>query len=323
MNRTIGALALALLLFIVPPGLRAQPVPAAAPVARIVVPFAPGANTDLLARMYAQAFTEALGTRFIVENKPGGGTNIAAESVARAAPDGQTLFVAQFASHAANRWLYDKLPYDPIKDFVGVGMMAETPFFLLVNAKSPVHSVADLVRFARQKPGGVSYGSSAIGSPIHIAGELLRMQAGIQAVHVPYRGAGPAAADLVAGNLDFMFDATAVNLVKSGQLRALAVADSERWPGQPDIPSMAEQGFPDFRVKGFFALVAPAHTPAPILERLNAVMVAYASRPEVQARMIGMQVSALPLSQAQTDAYLLRESTRWEQVVKASGAKVE
>lgn len=290
---------------------------------RIVVPFAPGANTDLLARMYAQAFTEAFGQRFIVENKPGGGTNIAAEAVARAPPDGHTLFVAQFASHAANRWLYDKLPYDPIKDFTAVGMMAETPFFLLVNARSPVQSVADLVALARRKPGGVSYGSSAVGSPIHIAGELLRAQAGIAAVHIPYKGAGPAAMDLVGGNLDFMFDATAMSLVKTGQLRVLAVADSERWPGQPDVPSMAEQGFPNFRLKGFFALVAPAHTPEPILERLNAIMLGFASRPDVQAKLLSMQVSALPLSRAQTNAYLERESTRWEQVIKASGAKAE
>ncbi|MDB5874270.1 MAG: Tricarboxylate transport protein TctC [Ramlibacter sp.] len=290
---------------------------------KIVVPFAAGANTDLLARMYAQVFTEALGQRFIVENKPGGGTNIAAESVAHAAPDGYTLFVAQFASHAANKWLYDKLNYDPVKDFAPVGMMAETPFFLLVNAKSPFHTVSDLVNFGKQKPGGLSYGSSAVGSPIHIAGELLRMQAGIKAVHVPYKGAGPAAIDLVGGNLDFMFDATAMSLVRSGQLRALAVADSERWPGQPGVPSMAEQGFPNFSVKGFFALVAPARTPEPVLERLNAIMVEYAKRADVQARMTGMQVSALPISRAQTQAYLERESTRWEQVVKASGAKAE
>ncbi|MFM9993333.1 MAG: Bug family tripartite tricarboxylate transporter substrate binding protein [Burkholderiaceae bacterium] len=290
---------------------------------KIVVPFAPGANTDLLARMYAQVIGEALNQRVLVENKPGSGTNLAAEYVARSAPDGYTFFVTQFASHAANKWLYDKLSYDPIKDFTAVGMMAETPFFLLVSAQSNIHSVQDLVNLGKQKPGGLSFGSSAIGSPIHIAGELLRMQSNTKAVHVPYKGAGPAAIDLVGGNLDFMFDATAMSLVKAGKLRALAVADSERWHGQPTVPSMAEQGFPNFRVKGFFTLVAPAGTPEAILERLNAIMVEYARRPDVQTKMTGMQVSALPLSRQQTDAYLLKESTRWEQVVKTSGAKAE
>jgi tripartite-type tricarboxylate transporter receptor subunit TctC len=321
MNRILFMISLALLQFSVAPSWAQSGYPSR--VVKIVVPFAPGANTDLLARMFAQAFTDALDQRFIVENKPGGGTNIAAESVARSAPDGYTLLVATFASHAANKWLYDKLAYDPIQDFAAVGMMAETPFFLLVNAKSSIHSVTDLVNYAKQKPGGVSYGSSAVGSPIHIAGELLRVQSGIQAVHIPYRGAGLAAADLIGGNLDFMFDATAMSLVKSGQLRALAVADSERWPGQPDIPSMAEQGFPDFQVKGFFVLVAPARTPEPILERLNGIMVDYVKRPDIRAKLQGMWVSALPLTRGQTHAYLVRESTRWEQVVKASGAKAE
>jgi tripartite-type tricarboxylate transporter receptor subunit TctC len=288
---------------------------------RIVVPYPPGGATDITARVFGQGLGELLGQQFIIDNKPGAGTNLAAAIVARSAPDGYTFYVASFASHGVNKWLYKSLSYDPDKDFVAAAMMVRSPQFLITSLSLPVNSVQELVRLAKTRK--LTYASVGIGSPNHIAGELFRMQSNINVVHVPYKGSAPANVGLLGGEVDFMFDATAMQHVHQGKLKALAVAHTERWPTEPDIPSMAEVGLPGVVVAPFFALVAPTGTPIPILDRINEATRAVAKRPEVAAKLAPISVLPFPLTRQQTADFLREQSTRWAPVVKASGAVVD
>lgn len=288
---------------------------------RIVVPYPPGGATDTTARLFGQGLGELLGQQFIIDNRPGGGTNIGAAFVARSAPDGYTLFVASFASHGVNKWLYKSLSYDPDKDFAAVAMMVRSPQFLVLSLSLPVNTVHDLIRLAKTQK--LTYGSVGIGSPNHIAGELFRMQTGINVVHVPYKGSAPANVGLLGGEIDYMFDATVMQFVHQGKLKALAVAHTERWPTEPDIPSLAELGFPGVVVAPFFALVAPVNTPVPILDRLNEATRAVAKQPDIATRLAPISVLPYPLTRRETADFLREQSTKWAPVVKASGAKVD
>jgi tripartite-type tricarboxylate transporter receptor subunit TctC len=241
--------------------------------------------------------------------------------VARAAPDGYTLFVASFASHGVNKWLYKSLSYDPDKDFVSVAMMVRSPQFLVLSLALPVNSVHDLIRLAKTQK--LTYGSVGIGSPNHIAGELFRMRTGINVVHVPYKGSAPANVGLLGGEIDFMFDATVMQFVHQGKLKALAVAHTERWPTEPDIPSLAELGFPGIVVAPFFALVAPANTPVPVLDKLNEATRTVAKQPDIATKLAPISVLPYPLTRKETTDFLNEQSTKWAPVVKASGAKVD
>ncbi len=292
-------------------------------VVRIVVPYAPGGATDSAARVFAQGLAELLGQQFIIDYKPGGGTNIGAAFVAQSAPDGYTLYVANFASHGVNKWLYKKLAYDPDKDFAPVAMMTLSPQFLVVHPSVPVKSVRDLVRLAKTSPGKLTYGSPGIGSPNHIAGELFRMQADIKVVHVPYKGSALSSLGLLGGETDYIFDATAMTYVHAGRLKVLAVAYTKRWPTEPDVPSMAELGFPGVSVEPFFALVAPANTPVPVLQKLNDATRIVAKRPDVAAKLAPIGVIPTALTLNETADFLREQSTKWAPVVKASGAKVD
>jgi len=288
---------------------------------KIVVPYPPGGATDVTARIFGQALAELLGQQFIVDNKPGGGTNIAAAFVAHSAPDGYTLYVANFASNGVNKWLYKNLSYDPKKDFAAAAMMVRSPQFLVVTLSLPVNSVADLVRLAKTRK--LTYGSVGIGSPNHIAGELFRMKTNINVVHVPYKGSAPANLGVLGGEVDFMFDTTIMQYVHQGKLKALAVAHTERWPTEPDIPSFAELGYPGIVVAPFFALVAPANTPVSILDKLNEATRTVAKQPDVAAKLAPISVLPFPLTRKETAEFLRDQSTKWEAVVKASGAKVD
>ncbi len=288
---------------------------------KIVVPYPPGGATDVTARLFGQGMGDLLGQQFLIENKPGGGTNIAAAYVARSAPDGYTLYVASFASHGVNKWLYKSLQYDPDKDFAAAGMMVRSPQFLVVNLSLPVNSVQDLINLAKTRK--LTYGSVGIGSPNHIAGELFRMQTHINVVHVPYKGSAPANLGVLGGEVDFMFDTTIMQYVHQGKLKALAVANLERWPTEPDIPTFAELGYPGIVVAPFFALVAPANTPVPILDKLNETIRAVAKQPDTAAKLAPISVLPFPLTRQQTADYLREQSTKWEPVVKASGARVD
>jgi len=290
---------------------------------KIVVPYAPGGATDSAARVFGQGLGELLGQQFIIDNKPGGGTNIGAAFVAHSAPDGYTLYVANFASNGVNKWLYKKLSYDPDKDFAPVAMMTLSPQFLVVHPSVPVKSVKDLVRLAKASPGKLTYGSPGIGSPNHIAGELFRMEANIKVVHVPYKGSAPSSIGLLGGETDYIFDATAMTYVHAGRLKALAVAYTKRWPTEPDVPSMAELGFPGVSVEPFFALVAPANTPVSILQKLNDATRTVAKRPDVATKLAPIGVIPTALTLKETADFLREQGTKWAPVVKASGAKVD
>ncbi|MBX6426333.1 MAG: tripartite tricarboxylate transporter substrate binding protein [Variibacter sp.] len=305
----------------------AVPAPAQTPYPakpiKIVVPYPPGGATDITTRIFAQGLTEILGQQVFVENKPGAATNIGAEYVARAAPDGYTLYVANFASHAVNRWLFKKLPFDPVADFTHVAMMVRGPMFLCVKPGLNVASVKELIELARQNPGKLTYGSTGNGSPNHISGELLKHLAKIDVVHVPYTGSAQLYNDLLAGQIDYGFDAAAIQFHRSGKLKCLGVASTFRWPTDPELPTLAESGVPGFDLVSFFGIVGPKGLPEPIVARLNAAFVAIAKRPETAERLAVTAVTPFPASLQETREFLLEQDKKWAPIVQASGAKID
>ncbi len=293
---------------------------------RVVLPYAAGGTTDIIARLYAKELSDLLGQQFVVENRPGGGTNIGAEIVARSAPDGYALYVVQAASHGINSSLFGKLSYDPIRDFSSAGFMARTAMFLVINPALPVSSVQGLVDYARAHPGKLNFGSAGNGSPHHLAAALLKQRTGVDIVHVPYKGAAPAITDLVGGRVQFAFlsfDGLASSMVREGKLKVLAVAASQRWPTEPQVPSMAESGFPDFEVLSFFGLSAPAKTPEPILEKLNRAMVEISKREETKKRLADMGLVPMSATRDEMTAFIVNEIEKWRPIVKAAGAKID
>lgn len=293
---------------------------------KIVVPYPPGGPTDAVARLYAKELGEKLGHQFVVENKPGAGTNIGAEVVARSAPDGYTLFVVQAASHGVNASLFRNLTYDPIKDFAAVGQMARTAMFLMATKLAPFNSAKELVAYAKAHPGKLSYASQGNGSPGHLAGALLGMTTGVEVVHVPYRGAAPALVDLAAGNVQFAFlsyDGVAKGLVKDGRIKVLAVATPNRWPTEADIPSMAEAGIENFQVLSFFGIAAPAKTPEPVLEKLSKAILEIGSRDDIKRKVIDMGLNPMSMTRQEMTAFISREIEYWRPVVKATGITID
>lgn len=290
---------------------------------KIVVPYPAGGATDIVVRVYAAGLTELLGQQFIVENRAGAGTNIGASYVAHSAPDGYTLYAANFASNAVNKWLYKKLSYDPEKDFAPAAMMTLSPQFLVVHPSVPVKSVKELVRLAKTSPGKLTYGSPGFGSPNHLAGELFRMQTDIKVVHVPYKGSALQNLGLLGGETDYIFTTDAMPHVRAGKLKVLAVAYTKRWPTEPDVPSMAELGFPGVSVEPFFALVAPANTAVSILQKLNDATRTIAKRPDVAAKLAPIAAIPTALTLKETTDFLREQGAKWAPVVKASGAIVD
>jgi tripartite-type tricarboxylate transporter receptor subunit TctC len=293
---------------------------------KVVVPYPAGGTTDVVTRLYAKGLADALGQQFIVENRPGGGTNIGAEYVARSAPDGHTLFVVQVASHGINPSLFSKLSYDAVKDFAAVGFMARTAMFLIVNPSLPVNSVNELLNYARANPGKLNFASQGNGSPGHLAGALLKQRAGVDIVHVPYKGAAQAITDLSGGQVQFSFlslDGTVASLVKEGKLKVLAVAAGKRWPTEPQIPSMSESGVSDFEALSFFGLAAPAGSPEPMLEKLNRLMVEMSKSEETRKRLAAMGLVPMTHTRAEMTAFIVNEIEKWRPIVKAAGAKID
>jgi tripartite-type tricarboxylate transporter receptor subunit TctC len=308
--------------FIAAPGVRAQERPI-----RIVVPFAPGGPIDVTTRLIADKARDALGT-VVIENRPGGGGGIGVAAVAKAAPDGHTLGIAAVAMHAINPWLYAKLPYDPLKDFVPVTQMVRTPNVLVMNAETArrlkITSLQDFVAHARANPGRLNYGSGGIGSAGHLGGEIFKQRAGIFAVHIPYGGGNPAQLALLSGQVDFNLDnlATAAPNIRSGKLLPLAVTTARRSPLLPEVPAMAET-WPGFEIDTWWGLIAPAGTPPATVTRLNAAFVAALNSPDVKARFADLMAEPAPSTPAQFSQLMQRELARYEKVVKASGAKAE
>jgi tripartite-type tricarboxylate transporter receptor subunit TctC len=304
------------------------PIPASAQTAwpakpiKIVVPYTPGGASDITTRFYAQGLTEILGQQVVVENKPGGGTNIAAEYVARSAPDGYTLYVANFASHAVNRHLFKSLPFDPVKDFTHVAMMNRAPLFLCVKPGSPFKTAGEIAEHGRKNPGKLTYGSTGNGSPNHISGENLKHLGKFDSVHVPYKGAAELNADLLAGQIDYAFDASVIAHHRSGKIKCIGVTTAKTWGTDPDIAPIADT-VPGFDLLSFFGIVGPAKIPADIVQKLNDAFVQVAKKPEMVSKLAVSGGIPYGASLKETQEFLTDVDQRWGPLVKATGAKVD
>ena len=294
---------------------------------RIFVPYAPGGPIDITARLMAERVKDSLGT-VIIENRPGGGGNIGADAVAKAAPDGLTIGIAAVATHAINPWLYAKMPYNAATDFAPITQMLRVPNVLVMNADTAqrlnIQTLADLVRYAKSHPGQLNVGSGGNGSAGHLAGEMFKRAAGIFAVHIPYHGGNPAQLALLSGQVDFNFDnlATAAPNIKAGKLKALAVTTAQRSNVLPDIPAMSET-LKGFEVDTWWGLVAPANTPPAMVARLHQAFSAALAATETKTRYGMMMIEPVSSTPEQFAAFMKRELTKYEPVVKASGAKVD
>jgi tripartite-type tricarboxylate transporter receptor subunit TctC len=291
---------------------------------KIVVPFAPGGGTDVIARALAQEMARDLGGSVIIENKPGAGTIIGTQAVATSAPDGYTLLMGTFAN-AVNPSLYAKLPYDPHRDFAAVSLISRSFNLVVVNPASPVKSIAELIAAAKAEPEKLSYGTYGTGTSAHLAGELFKHMVGVKLTTVPYKGAAPAITDLLGGQIHVIFTtvASAASLVEAGQLRAIAVTSAERSPAFPQLPTVAEAGVPGYAAEAWYGLYAPAKTPLEIIDRLNQ-SVAKAVQSEAFKKLSvneGLVMVAGP--PAQLDSYFAGEEARWRQVIKDAGIKAE
>lgn len=292
---------------------------------RLVVPFPPGGTTDILARDVGQKLTETLGQSVVIDNRPGAAGNIGAGIVAKSAPDGYTLLMGTVNTHAINPSLYLNIPYDNIKDFAPVILVARVPNVLEVNPGVPVYTVADLIKLAKEKPGQLNFASSGSGTSIHLSGELFKTMAGVSMVHVPYKGSAPAVADLVGGQVQLMFDnlPSSLQQIKAGKLRAIAVTSAQRSPALPDIPTIAESGLPGFEATSWFGVLAPAGTPPAIIDKLNAEIDKWLQSAGGKTQLL--EQGALPAggTPQQFATYIQSETEKWAKVVKVSGAKVD
>jgi tripartite-type tricarboxylate transporter receptor subunit TctC len=295
---------------------------------RLVVPYPPGGPLDAAARALAERVREPLGI-VIVENRPGAGGNLGVDQVAKSPPDGYSLALGAVATHAINPWLFAKLPYDPIKDFAPITLVAHVPNVLVMTPERAqqlnIRSVRDLIAYARANPGKLNYASGGNGSAGHMAGELLKSQANIAVVHIPYAGAAPAQLGLLAGQTDFMFDnlASALTQVKAGKLVAFAVTTARRSSEMPNLPTMAESGLPGFDVSTWFGIFAPAGTPPAIVERLNKAFTAALQSGEMRERLARMGAEPAPMAPAEFAQFVKSELAKYEKVVKFSGARVD
>src|SRR5438132_4050329 len=315
--------ALAALLALVALGASAQAYPTR-PI-RLVVPFPAGGTTDILARAAGQKLTESLGQSVIVDNRPGAAGNIGADIVAKSAPDGYTLLMGTVGTHAINASLYSKMPYDHVKDFTPVVLVAAVPNVLEVNPALPVNSVADLIKLAKAKPGQINFASSGSGTSIHLSGELFKTMAGVDMTHIPYKGSAPAITDLIGGQVQVMFDnlPSSLQFIKAGKLRAIAVTSAKRAPALPDVPTIAESGLPGFEASSWFGIVAPAGTPPAIIARINNDVDQWLQSNEAKEKLLAQGAIPAGGTPEQFAAHILAETEKWAKGVKASGAKVD
>ena len=292
---------------------------------RIVVPFPAGGATDILARAVAQKLTETWGQAFVVDNRPGAGGNIGSDLVAKAAPDGYTLEMGTVGTHAINASLYAKMPYDHVKDFAPIILVAGVPNVLVVNPAVPVNSVQELIAYAKANPGKLNFASSGSGTSIHLSGELFKVMAGVQMTHIPYKGSAPALADLLGGQVQLMFDNLPPSLpqIKGGKLRALGVTSAARAPALPDTPTIAESGLPGFEASSWFGLLAPAGTPPAIIAKLNTEIAKWLASPEAREKLVAIGANIAGGTPEDFARHIQAETVKWAKVVKESGAKVD
>jgi tripartite-type tricarboxylate transporter receptor subunit TctC len=298
---------------------------------RLIVPYPPGGPLDVAARTLAERLKDSLGS-VIVENKPGAGGNLGVDYVAKQPADGYTLVIGAVATHAINPWLFSKLPYDPVRDFAPITLIAQVPNVLVLTpetaARLGIGSVPELIGYMRRNPGKLSYASGGNGSGGHMSGELLKSMAKVSMVHIPYAGAAPAQLGLLGGQTDLMFDnlASAAANIRAGKLRAFAVTTARRSPSFPDVPTMAEAGGQDlagFDVTTWFGVFAPAGTPSPVVARLNEELRKALLTTEMRERLAKMGAEPAPTSPAEFAAFVRTELAKYEKVVKFSGAKVD
>lgn len=288
----------------------------------MVSPYSAGGGADLIARLISQKLSDRLHQSFVVENRLGAGGVIAATSVARSKPDGYTLFMATSTQLAIQVTLHKKLAYDPAKDFQPIALVASVPFVLIVSPTLPVHSLTDLIKLAKEKPGQLTFGSSGVGGPPHLYTQLLMSMTGIKMTHVPYKGTSQALNDLLAGTVPIIFCdlAPAVQQIKAGKVRALGISTKTRFPTIPDVPPVAEAGVPGFDASAWLMLVAPANTPKDIVAKLHDAVKAIVADPEIQKKLTGLGV--IPIDSGPTDelkTYVKSEITRWGDVVRQAG----
>lgn len=290
----------------------------------LIVGWPAGGPSDNVARLAATRMSEALGQPITIDNRAGAGGNLGSDAAARARPDGNTIMLATVASHGLNSALYAKLNHDPLKDFAPIGMITTSPSVLLVPVASPLRSVNDLLEAARARPGQLNYGSGGVGSSQHLAGASFKQLTGVDVTHIPYKGTAPAMTDLMAGRVDFVLTTGAIPFIRSGKLRALAVASRQRLPALPDVPTFEEAGVKGFYTDSWYGLVAPAGTPRAALERLNGALATALRNPEVQKQFIDQ--GSLPVKPMDVDAFwrFVREQmpVAAEQV-RLSGARAE
>ncbi len=292
---------------------------------RLIVPYPPGGSADILARAIGQKLGDGLGQQVVIDNRPGAGTAIGAEATAKAAPDGYTILLGTVSSHAINPALNPGLKFDPIRDFAPISLVASIPFALVVHPSLPAKSVKELVALAKSKPGALNYSSAGNGTSNHLAGELFKSMTGTFMVHIPYKGSAPALNDLIAGQVQLMFDLvlTTAPHVKSGAVRAIAVTGRERSAALPGVPTVAESGVPGYEVTAWFGFFAPAGTPAAVVNALNAETVKAMKLTDLRERLGSQGAEPVTNSPEQFAGYVKDELTKWTRVVKASGMKAD
>ena len=292
---------------------------------RIVVSFTPGGAPDILARVLAESWQQSLGVPVLVENRPGFGGNIGADVVAKSEPDGYTLLIGTVGIHTINGALYEKIPFDPVKDFTPISFLASTPNVLVVNKKLGVNNLHELIQLAKVKPNELTFGSSGIGTSLHMSGELLKEMTGIQMRHIPYKGRAQSLPDLISGRISMLFDnlSSSLPLIKSGDVRALGVTSLKRSHAAPEIPTFAEQGLPGFEAISWFSLMGPAHLPEPLQKRLNVLTRQTLNDPEIRKRLLVSGLEPAPSSPEQLSRLIQTETNKWGRVIYKSGAKLD
>ncbi len=292
---------------------------------RLIVPFAAGGSSDVMARGLAKQLSDQLGTQVVVENRPGAGGGVAMEATAKAPADGHTLLYGTIGTNSVAPVLFKNLPVDPVRDLAPVSLAALNPSVLIVNAALPINSLQDLIAYAKANPGKLTYASAGNGSISHLATELLKTTAGIDMVHVPYKGGGAASTDLLSGQVSVMIETitNAMNLVRSGKVRAIANSGSKRWPTAPELPTFAEAGVPGFQVDSWTGVFVAAGTPKPVVERLSAEMAKAAANPDYRRSMTQIGVEAASSTPDAFSAFVRAEIAKWTRVAQATNIKVD
>ena len=292
---------------------------------RFIVPFPPGGGADIMARPMTALLARNLGQPWVLDNRGGAGGTLAAALAASAAPDGYTLFFGTVGTHAIHASLYSKLPYDPVKDFAPISLTHNAPRVLVVHASVPVKSVAELIDLAKRKPGQLSFASAGNGGTNHLSGELFKLMAGVDMVHVPFKGAGPAAADVLAGRIALTFDSIPVwiNHIKAGRVRPLGVTSLKRSSTLPEVPTVAESGLPGFDVANWLGVYAPAKTPQPVIDRLNAELGKVMADADIRRQLVEQGVEPMHTTPQGLAALMRSDTAKWAKIVKASGAKLD